>query len=175
MPKRQRNSSVLLSSLLPKRPSRSPYKRKCRRKLTSVLTVPPWVGSGVPWKTCSGPTVTSDGAMSPSLFASLKVYGKSQYPPRGYPSWCRCEAPPKPKMLGLIFLPVAGSIPKSISRLRFPQALAVTLHEKSGVVTGRALSSISTPLLLTAPRLRTWSVLTPDDVRSRRRLSEESE
>ena len=74
---------MLLSSLLPKRPSKRPYSRKWRRKLTSVLTVPPWVGSGVPWNTWAGPIVTSDAAMSPSLFASLKVYAKSQYPPNG--------------------------------------------------------------------------------------------
>ena len=71
-------------------------------------------------------------------------------------------------MIGLIFLPVAGSIPRSISRLRFPQALAVTLHEKFGVLIGWALSWISTPLLLTWPKLRNWFVLTPNDGANRR-------
>ncbi len=53
--------------------------------------------------------------------------------------------------------------PRSMRRLRLPQALAVTLQERLGVFRTWALSEISTPLLLTSPKFSNRVVLTPND------------
>jgi hypothetical protein len=45
-------------------------------------------GSGLPRYTAVSPSVTSDRAMIPSLFASLYVYGRCHQPPAGYPLRC---------------------------------------------------------------------------------------
>src|SRR5467141_1287991 len=122
MPKMQRNDSVELSSLFPPRPSNCPNSRKCVRKVTSVDSEAPWVGTEGPGNVSAEPNVISAGLIKPSPLVSANVYGVPQYPPAGYPTWLRCVEPPNPKMMGV---PI-----ESVLRTRFllPQALAVTLH-----------------------------------------------
>src|SRR5882672_4071275 len=158
MPKMQRNDSVELSSLFPHRPSNWPNTRKCLRKLTSVDSEAPCVGTEDPWNVSSEPNVISvRGLMSPSPFRSVNVYGVPQYPPAGYPTCWRCVDPPNPKMMGV---PI-----ESVLRTRFllPQALAVTFHCRSDRLSSCAVSSSSYPLLLTSPRLSNRVKLSPID------------
>ena len=80
----QRNDAVELSSLLPQRPSNCANTVKCDRKLTSLESDAPWVGTDEPWNVSESANVISvTGLISLSPFASLKVYDVPQYPPAG--------------------------------------------------------------------------------------------
>ena len=58
-----------------------------------------------------------------------------------------------------------GVLSASVARTRFlfPHAIAVTLHDRFGVLITRAERRNSTPLLLTSPRLSSRVKLSPAD------------